>query len=138
MRLEQVMTEVAQVVKGISGLNKVFGYPPETLVPPAGYVSYPEVIDYDQTYGRGEDQITDLPIVLVASPVDSPTARDKVSAWSAGAGPKSIKEQLEAHTFASCDQLLVTECRFAVERIGGEQYLVAVFKATVTGAGNED
>lgn len=139
MRLALVMTEVAGLVKVISGLNKVFDYPPETLVPSAGYVSYPDVIAFDETYGRGQDEITDLPIVLVASKVTSPTARDKVSEWAAGDGPKSIKANLEAHDqWTSCDDLVVTEVRFAVERIGGEEYLAAIFKATAVGAGKED
>lgn len=138
MRLEKIMDEVAQVVREISGLQTVLAYPPEKIVPPAGYVSYPESIDFDQTYGRGEDRITNLPIVLLASKVTSSTARDTVAAWAAGDGPKSIKKHLDAHEWQTCDDLLVTECRFDVERIGGVNYLAAIFKATVVGEGNED
>jgi hypothetical protein len=135
MDLDQVMDEVASVVRQITGLKTVFAYPPPTLVPPAGYVSYPQSIDYDEEYQRGGDQFTDLPIVLVASKVTDRTARDTVAAWAAGAGPKSIKAHMEEWPWTTCDDLTVTSCEFDVEKIAGVEYLVALFKATVVGPG---
>lgn len=137
MRLDQVMDEVATVLAQITGLN-VFPYPPPTLVPPAGYVSYPRSIDFDETYQRGEDGFTDLPIVLVASKVTDRTARDTVAAWAAGDGPRSVKAAMEAWPWTTCDDLTVTSCEFDVEKIGGVDYLAAMFKATVTGPGKEN
>lgn len=137
MRLELVMDEVAKVLTQITGLN-VFSYPPETLTPPAGYVSYPRSIDFDQTYGRGQDQFTDLPIVLVASKVTTRTARDTVARWASGDGPQSVKTAMESHTWTTCDDLTITSVEFDQERIGGVPYLAAMFKATVVGPGEED
>jgi hypothetical protein len=137
MRLDLVMDEVASVLAEITGLN-VFAYPPPKLVPPGGYVSYPQSIDMDETYGRGSDQFTDLPIVLVTSKVTDLTARDTVAAWAAGDGPKSVKAFMEAHSWTTCDDLTVTSCEFDVELIAGVPYLAAMFKATVVGSGEED
>jgi hypothetical protein len=137
MRLNLVMDEVAKALEQITGL-RVFAYPPETLVPPAGYVSYPGSVDFDQTYQRGEDQFTDLAVVLVASKVTTRAARDTVAVWASGDGPKSVKRALETWEWATCDDVTVTSCEFDVEKIAGVPYLAAMFKATVVGPGEED
>lgn len=137
MRLEAVMDEVAAVLAQVTGLN-VFPYPPPTVTPPAGYVSYPRSIDFDETYQRGEDDFTDLPIVLIAGKPYDLSSRDAVAAWAAGDGPKSVKALMEAHAWTSCDDLTVTSCEFGVEVIAGVDYLAAMFKATVAGPGKED
>lgn len=138
MNLADVMAEVAVVVRQITGLRHVSDYPPDDLPVPGGYVSYPISIDYDQTYGRGEDRFTDLPIVLVTDVVTTRTARDTAAAWSAGDGPKSVKRALEAHTWASCDDLTVTKVEFDIERFAGGEALAVKFSATVVGPGKED
>jgi hypothetical protein len=135
MILADVMTEAAGVLATITGL-RVTDYPPETLSAPGGFVSYPRSIDMDETYGRGEDQFTDLPFVLVAGKATARAARDTVSAWTAGEGPESVKARMEAHAWQSCDDLTVHTVEFDIERIGGVSYLAALFKATVAGPGN--
>lgn len=137
MRLDLVMDEVAAALEQITRL-RVFAYPPDTLSDPAGYVSYPLSIDFDETYGRGEDRFTDLPIVLVASRVTDRSARDTVAGWSSGDGPKSVKRAMEAWSWTTCDDLTVTSVEFGVERIGTDEHLTAMFKATVVGQGKED
>jgi hypothetical protein len=134
MKLDKVMDEVASVLEQITGL-RVFAYPPPTLVPPAGYVSYPLSIDFDQAYQRGEDGFRDLPMVLLVAKVTDRTARDTVAAWAAGDGPKSVKARMEAHEWVTCDDLTVTSVEFDVERVAGVDYLAAMFKATVVGPG---
>lgn len=137
MKLDDVMDEVALVLGQLTGLN-VFAYPPPTLTPPSGYVSYPQSVGYDETYARGQDQFTDLPIVLVASKVTDVTARNVVAGWASGGGQRSIKKAMEAWSWVSCDDVTVTSCEFDVEKIGGVEYLAALFKATVVGPGEED
>lgn len=137
MNLADVMDEVAQVLGQITGL-RVFEYPPGSVAAPAGAVSYPESIDYDQTYQRGTDQITDLPMVLVVGKATERSARDTVSAWTAGSGPRSVKALMEAHTWTSCDDLTVTSCGFDVVSIAGVDYLAAEFRATIVGPGEDD
>lgn len=134
MNLAEVMDEIATVMSGITGLN-VFAYPVGSLTAPAGYVSYPQEIMYDETAGRGSDRFVDLPIVLVNGRADSEGARDAVAVWTAGDGPGSVKALMEAHTWQSCDLVTVTTCEFDGERIAGTEYLAAMFKATVDGDG---
>lgn len=137
MRLALVMDEVAHVLEQITGL-RVLAYPPPKISAPSGYVSYPKSIDYDQEYGRGGDQFTDLPIVLLAGKVTDRSARDTVTGWAAGDGPTSVKALAEAHTWETCDDLTVTSVEFDVETVAGNDYLAALFRATVVGPGKED
>jgi hypothetical protein len=137
MRLADVMDEVAAVLKGITGLN-VIPHPPATLKPPAGYVSYPRQVSYQQTYAQGETTYEDFPFVLVTSKVTDMTARDAVAGWASDDGAQSLIARMEAHAWVSCDDFTVTSCEFDVEKIAGVDYLAALFKATVTGPGKED
>lgn len=136
MRLDAVMDEAAGVLEQITGL-RVFAYPPDSLTDPAGYLSYPLSVDFDEEYQRGGDQFTDLPMVLVASKVTDRVARTRVAEWASGSGPKSVKARMEAHEWMSCDDLTVTSCEFGIETIGGAPYLAAMFKATVVGPGKD-
>jgi hypothetical protein len=136
MNLDAVMDEAATVLTEITGL-RVFGYPEATITPPAGYVSYPQSVDFDETYGRGEDRFTDLPMVLLAGDPTQSRTRDTISAWASGDGPQSVKAHMESHTWTSCDDLTVTSCEFDVETIAGVPYLAAMFKATVVGSGED-
>jgi hypothetical protein len=133
MNLADLMKECAQVMGTVTGL-RVFDYPPETISAPAGYVSYPESIDFDATYGRGTDKVVGLPIVLLAGKATSRAARDTVSGWSAGGGA-SLKAAFEAHTWTSCDDLTITSVRFDTEELAGNPYLAAIFTADAIGSG---
>lgn len=136
MKLDDVMDEVAQAIKQIAGLRESFSYPPDKLsVSPCGYVAYPQSVDFDEAYQRGEDQLTDLPIVLVAGRVDDRATRDLLASWASGDGPRSIKKALDEWPWTSCDDLTVNSCEFIPEEIGGVAYLAAMFKATVVGPG---
>jgi hypothetical protein len=130
------MDEVAAALGQITGLN-VFAYPPPRITPNAGYLDYPQSVDFDQEYQRGGDRITDLPIVLVTSRLTDLTARDTVAAWTSGSGPKSVKAALEKRSWTSCDDLTVTSVEFDFAPIGDVPYLVAIFKATAVGPGED-
>lgn len=139
MNLAEVMDEVARAILQIGKLRQSYAYPPDKLaVSPCGYVSYPQSVDYDEAYQRGEDQLTDLPIVLVAGRVDDHRTRDQLAAWASGDGPESIKAALESWTWTTCDDLHVGRCEFIPEEIGGAPYMAAMFRATVVGSGVED
>lgn len=140
MRLDKVMDEVAGVMAGLTGLNW-YAWPVASITPPAGYVSYPRSIDYDQTYGRGEDGMTDLPMVLLAGDPTLKDTRDLVARWSDGDGAESLKRAFEARTRArewqSCDDVVLTIGEFDVETVAGVPYLAVLFKANVTGSGED-
>lgn len=134
MILADVMEEVAEVIDQITGL-RVTAYPPKSVVPPAGYVSYPQSIDFDQTYRRGRDRFADMPITLLAGKVVERAARDKASQWTAGSGPVSVKALAEAHSWTSCGELTIASVSFDVEELAGVPYLAVVFLATAYGEG---
>lgn len=134
MNLSDVMDEVAEVMGALTKVN-VKAVPPETVTADAGFVGYPESISFDESYGRGLDQFNDLPIWVITGKVTNLTSRDKISRWSAGAGPESIKARMEAHAWASCDDLTVTAAEPATVTIGGVDYLAVIFSATVMGPG---
>jgi hypothetical protein len=134
MNLNDVMDEVAAVLDTITGL-RVFAYPPPTVVPPAGIVSYPERIDFDQTYGRGMDKITGLPVILVVGKATDRAARDTAGDWASGSGSKSVKAVFEAHPWTSCHVLTVTACTFDVVTIASVDYIAAMFELDVAGSG---
>lgn len=135
MDLAAIMKELAEVLDQHTGL-RVHDHPPATVVPPAGIVGYPDSIDYDQTYGRGMDRIPQLPVWLLTGgkPTDA-AARNKVAGWAAGSGDSSIKILLEAHTWASCDVVVVRSAEFGVQTIAGVDYLAVEFSLDIAGNG---
>lgn len=136
MNLADVMDEVGKAMHAITGL-RVLAFPGATVNPPAGYVSYPQSVDYDQTYGRGVDQITDLAIVLLSGDPYTKEARNQVAEWAAGSGPKSVKQQVEAWPWTTCDDVTITTCEFDGETVDGALHLAAHFKATISGPGRD-
>lgn len=134
MRLADVMDEVAGVLDTIPGL-RVFAYPPSTVIPPAAIVSYPDSVDYDETYGRGKDHVRDLPVILLAGKATVRAARDKVSGWADGSGAGSVKALLEGHVWSSCEVLTVADCKFEALTIAGVDYIAAIFSLDIIGKG---
>lgn len=134
MRLADVMDEIASVLSQITGL-RVEAYPADSLSPPAAAVSYPASIDYDETYGRGEDQFTDLPFIVVAGEATTRSSRDLLSEWTAGDGPRSVKRVMESRVWTSCDDVHVSVAEIAVVKVAGVELISALFKATVVGPG---
>jgi hypothetical protein len=134
MNLKNLMDEAATVLATITGL-RVTAWPPGSVVPPAGIVSYPNRIEYQTTYGRGVNVIRGLPFVLVVGKATERSARDTASAWTAGSGAASVVAAMEAHSWTSCDDLTVTAADFDVVTIAGVDYLAAMFEADAIGPG---
>ena len=136
MNLAAVMDEVATAASVLTKLNR-FAYPPSSIDPPALIVSYPQSVDFDQTYQRGTDQFTDLEITLVVGRVDDRSTRDQAAAWASGTGPESVKQVLEAHAWVACDDVTIKSVEFEAWELAGVPYLAATFKADVVGPGTE-
>jgi hypothetical protein len=134
MNLAEVMDEVGHAMQAITGL-RVQAFPGQTVSAPAGYVSYPTQVAYDQTYGRGVDQIDDLEITLLIGNPYTRQARDQVAQWAAGSGPMSVKQAVEAWQWTTCDDVTITTCEFEGLTVEGVLYLAVTFKATVVGPG---
>ena len=136
MNLARVMTEIGRRLEAMDGI-RVFDYPPGSVVPPAGVVSYPDKINYDQTYQRGMDTISGLTVVLVSGKATDRTARDLMGEWTAGEGRNSVKQVLEATGYLSCDEVSVIDADFDVISIAGVEYLAATFSVDVAGMGTK-
>lgn len=134
MDLAQVMQQIADRLDTIDGL-RTHAHPMGSVTPPAAIVSYPEVIDYDQTYQRGEDHLTLPLVVVVGRPYDRGT-RDALAPYVNGSGPSSVKAVLEAGDFTAFATVEVQRCEFDVLSIGGVDYMAALFTLDISGSGS--
>lgn len=134
MNLNDVADEIATVLDTVTGL-RVSGYPPASVTPPAGIVSYPESMDFDETYGRGMDRIRNWPVLVVVGKATDRTARERIYEYAAGSGASSVKAVLEAHAWASLDTLRVSSVEFDVLTIAAVDYIAAIFHLDIAGQG---
>lgn len=134
MDMNDVADELAARLDTITGL-RVSDHPPASVVPPAGIVSYPDRIDFDETYGRGMDRIRDWPVVIVVGKATDRTARTRVYEYAAATGAKSVKAVLESGTYTSFDEIRVASCQFDVVTIGAIDYIAAMFTLDIAGQG---
>lgn len=115
----------------VAGL-RVYDYPPDTIAPPAGIVSYPETIEFDQTYAAGADRAT-IPVHVLVGKVSDRATRDALGAYVARTGATSVKTALEADpTLAGVvDSLRVRGATFSNMTVGGGEFLAATFDVEV-------
>lgn len=134
MNLKSVMEEIAEKLSLFTGIS-VFDYPVDSVTPPAGILGYPDSIDYDVTYQRGEMSFTNLPVYMITDRTDSKSARNQVAVWTDPSHSSSVKQYLDKENYTSCDSVNVINATFDVMTISGIDYLVAVFECNVTGEG---
>lgn len=134
MDVAVVMQQVADRLDTIDGLQ-VSAYPPGTVQPPAGVVSYPDTIAFDATYGRGVDRMR-LPVVIVIGRPTDRITRDLIAAYANGSGPASVKAVVEAGSYTAFDVVTVTGVEFDVINIGGVDYMAAIFDLDIAGSGS--
>lgn len=124
MNLAPIMDEMAARLKTVGGL-RVSAQPPKTIVPPAAIVSYPESINYDQTYAHGMTRVNGLKVWLVVGNVTDRSARDALASYVAESGAKSVKLALEGGTSPAWDDLHVVSVEFDVITIASVDYIAA-------------
>jgi hypothetical protein len=124
--LAEIMQEVADRLDTLSGV-RVHAHPPKTIVPPAAIVSYPEGVEFDQTYGRGMTSVDTLKVWVVVGNVTDRAARDKLSEYVSDQGPNSVKLCLEDYDATQWDDLTVASVEFDVVTIAGVDYMAAGF-----------
>lgn len=128
------MDEVGARLDTITGL-RVTAYPPERLTPPAGFVGYPEDIEYDQTYGRGTDKMS-LPVVIVEKLTPARSVRKRLTDYAAGSGARSVKAVLEGGSYTTFHVIVVQRVDFDPVTITGVDMLAAVFTCDIQGSGS--
>lgn len=134
MNLNDVMDELAVRLDTIDGL-RVYGYPPDTLQPPAAIVTLPDSVSFDESYARGLDRIT-LPVVLVVAKPTDRTSRNAIAGYCSGTGTSSVKAVLEAAPHTSFSLITVKGIDFDVVTIGGTDYVAAMFNTEIVGSGS--
>ncbi len=122
-----VMDSLGARLATIPGLN-VFDYPPKSAQPPFAFLDVPDALDFDLTYGRGQDRMTLQIWVAVSSQVDR-EARDAIAAYAAGSGAQSIKAAVEAGTVGT--SVRVTRVEFDNLAVASGTYFGAVFSVDV-------
>lgn len=133
MNLADCMDAIATQLDTITGL-RTFAFPPDSLVPPAAVVSYPEDYTYDAAYGRGMDRLT-LPVVIVLGKPTDRSVRDRLGAYVDGSGTRSVKQVVEAGTYTAFDSVRVASVEFDVVAIGGQDFMAALFSLDIAGKG---
>jgi hypothetical protein len=132
--VRDVSEEIVLAIKSSIGQLNGFHYTVGKVPVPGFTVGPPELIDYDQTYGRGYDKIT-LPIIFLVGKNDSRSAASQLDAYLDGDGPRSVKAALEAHEFTTCDDVRVVKAVPATYTSGGVDLLGAEFTVDVYGTG---
>lgn len=137
MNLANVMQQIADRLESeISDFQKVHGFPPDRVGgTPTGIVTYPETYNFDATYGRGSDRISELPVVVLVGKVDDRGSRDLVGKFCDGSGPASVKQVLQTGVYTAFDTIRVQTCDFDIVTISGTEYLAATFACDITGKG---
>jgi hypothetical protein len=136
VNLDDVMTELANRLATVSGVDKVYPYPPDDS--PAmvvGWVEWPEGIDYDDTMRRGQDRASVTVTVAVPRATDDRVTWQKVAAFADGSGASSVKTVLEAGSYTTIGELRVTGAVFDYGLMAGNPAISARFSVDVTGAG---
>lgn len=133
MNVADVMDQLGDALDTITGL-RVFRYPPDSIVPPAGIVAYPESVQYAESYRRGMDRIT-VPIVVVVGKVSDRSSAVELAAYMSGSGSKSIKAVVDGGTYTAMDSVTVMEAEVDVFTMGPVDYIAATFEVDVVGQG---
>lgn len=134
MDIAAIMDELAFRLKTIEGLQ-IFAYPASPITPPAALLSYPESIKFDETYGRGTDLITGLPLVIIGGKPTTIDARNALGALTAGGGARSVKSVLESGSYTTFDELRVTTWEFDVIQVASIDYIAAIGMLDIAGQG---
>lgn len=136
MILKDVMDELAARLNTVPSLTgRVYAYAPGSVRAPAAVVAYPEQIIYDFTGRRGADRIRPLPIVVMVGRPTEKSARDAASAYLSGAGAESIKAVVESGTYLAFHTVRVESADLDVVKMGGSDYLAAMFDLDIVGSG---
>lgn len=137
MDVKAVADEMAGKLGNISGLN-AFGYPVGSLPLPGAVVGLPDVVDYDQTYGRGSDEMS-FPVWLMVGRTDDAASVAELLPYLAGSGAKSVKAALDSttsNTYSSCDVVHVAMAVTGAYTYNGVDAFGAEFTVNVFGSGS--
>lgn len=135
MNVTAVMEALAGRLATIDGL-RAYGFPVQSVSPPAAIVTWPSAYTFDATYGRGHDDLELFVVVVVGQPRDAKATRDRLSGYLEGSGASSIKAVLEREPFPEpVERLRVRGVEIDIMSIAGAEYVTAVFDVQIDGRG---
>lgn len=127
--LNAVMDGLGARLATIAGL-RVYDYPADSVQVPAAVVSYPETVEYDETFARGCDQLV-IPITVVVGKVSDRASRDQLGAYIAGSGARSIKLAVDGTLSGAVHAARVFHSDVSAVVIGAVEYIGATFRVEV-------
>ena len=154
--LAAVMDALASGATSAAGLERGYGWPVDTVSPPAVVVGYPEEFEYDQTFGNTTDRAT-FPVWVVVGRVSTRAARDAIGSFVPGGGgglvtesgdtlltedgdtligeaeSSAIKAHLDGNLGGKCDSANVARSAIEAVVIGGIDFLAARYDVDVIG-----
>jgi len=134
MILVDVMDQIGAALETIDGL-RVRPYTEQRVTPPAGMVTLPTRIDYDETFGRGADAIL-LPVIIFVGRVDAGSSHRALGTYVDGTGAHSVKRAIEEHDpQGAYDFAHVQDAQFLVMSVAGIELLTATFRVRIVGKG---
>lgn len=100
-------------------------------------IDAPERIDFDQTYGRGQDKFSDWQVFVLAPRTSDLASLRQLAKYAAGAGEHSVKAALERYAYTACDPdgVHVVWGEFDHARYAGNDYLALILHLDITGKG---
>jgi hypothetical protein len=134
MDVNAVADELTERLKQLGPEYYIHPNPPDAVTPPAVILSYPKSVDYDETYGRGMDKISDWEIVAVTGAVSLLTSRKRVMKLASG-GSGGLKALLELPGYESFDDLRVSTASFDVFTMAGVDYISCTWLVDIWGTG---
>ncbi len=135
MNVKAIMQALADRLDTIDGL-RAYGFPVESVSPPAAIVSWPSTYTFDATYGRGHDDLELFVVVVVGRPRDNKATLDRLVGYLEGAGASSVKAVLEAKPYPDPVELLrVRGVEIDIMTMAGAEYVTAVFDVQIDGRG---
>ncbi len=132
-----VMDALAGVTLSGVPTTSRYGWPQESVVPPAWVVGYPEDIDYDLTEGAAGYVTATFPCFYIVGNVVTKAARDKLALVISGAA--GVKIAIEGTAVLSgggtpvAQTTRVTNCRPQTITVGAVNLLAARFDVEVIG-----
>jgi hypothetical protein len=133
MIISAVRAEIRERLMTIPKLNG-FDYNVKKVPVPGFTIGPPELIEYDQTYGRGQDRMR-LPLLVLVGLISAEASERELEAYMDGEGARSFKAILNPSGWTSCDDVFVTSCEPDTYESGGVTLLGAEFTLIVCGEG---
>lgn len=137
MNLSDVYVEIETRLRTIPKLN-VPTIEAQSITADAVLWSLPEERNYDQTYGNGGLEQVPIELTLCIGKTSMRGATQRALEYSDPSGPRSVRQAINstpATPYTSCDDVQVTQSKFAPVEVGGVEYLAVLFTVMISGSG---